>query len=59
MLAGGSMTSPLDLLDAQAATLVRFAALPSLILTREDRDAFLAGAKALEREARARRTGGA
>lgn len=48
------MTSPLDLLDAQAATLVRFAALPSLLLTREEREAFLAGARALEREARAK-----
>lgn len=48
------MTSPYDLLDEQAATLVRFAALPSLLLTQEERAAFLAGARALEREARAK-----
>lgn len=48
------MTTSLDLLDAQAAVLVRFAALPSLLLTPEERQAFLAGAKALEREARSR-----
>lgn len=49
------MTSALyAVTDPQAATLVRFAALPSLILTPEEREAFLAGARALEREARGR-----
>jgi len=48
------MTSSLDLIDPQAAVLVRFASLPSLLLTPDERAAFLAGARALEREARAR-----
>lgn len=43
-----------DLVSAEARVLVRFAALPSLLLTEEERQAFLAGARALEREARAK-----
>ena len=48
------MTSPTDLVSPEAQVLVYFAALPSLLLTEEQRRAFLAGARALEREARAK-----
>jgi hypothetical protein len=47
------MTST-DLVSEDAQTLVYFAALPSLLLTEKQRRAFLAGARALEKEARAK-----
>ncbi len=46
--------SPTAVTDKQAAILIHFAALPSSSLTDEQREAFLAGARALEHEARAR-----